>query len=56
MVCNHCHKEMEPFYQKINFHIGEFCSSCMSWIRWVPKEESKEKGYDIQENNSTPLW
>lgn len=57
MECKSCKKEMEPIYKEVNIHIGEFCSVCGEWIRWVPQEEVKRKHYTIVKDPlNKPLW
>ena len=37
-VCKYC--GLGPaIYEKKGPHIGEWCSFCKRWIRWVPKTE-----------------
>jgi hypothetical protein len=38
---------MTPVYKEVNIHIGEFCSLCGEWIKWVSQEEVRRKHYFI---------
>lgn len=29
-----------PIYERKGPHIGEWCSFCKRWIRWMPKKEA----------------
>lgn len=37
-VCKYCGSGLATYAHK-GPHVGEWCSSCQRWIRWVPKQE-----------------
>ena len=40
-ICKYCNWESATYKTK-GPHIGEWCSFCNRWIRWVPKSEMNE--------------
>lgn len=50
-TCKYC-GATSAIYTQVMPHVGEYCASCLRWIRWVPKKEHLKKE-DADTNTST---
>jgi hypothetical protein len=55
IICKKCVGYAIPIYKSNGIHIGEYCSLCGGWNRWVPKEEAMK--YKIEDDpKNEPLF
>ena len=50
--CRSCKTLKHVYYKEAKnsecTHLGRYCRTCGTWIKWISKEEQNEMNYEIQ--------